>query len=102
MKILKRFCQRKKKHQTTRRKMNKKQLLALLASYGRSVLAGALALYGSGVTDPGQLVWALVAAIAPVVIRYINPNDVAFGRVPTATEVNDQITDSVTQQIKKK
>lgn len=64
-----------------------KNLQALLASYGRSVLAGASALYMAGVTDPKDLVWSLVAALAPVAIRYINPNDPAFGKVPTVAEV---------------
>lgn len=64
-----------------------KQLVALLASYGRSLLAAGLALYAAGVTDPTQLANALWAALLPVVIRYVNPNDPAFGRIPTAVEV---------------
>lgn len=75
--------------------MNKKQILALLASYGRSVLAGAIALYLAGVSDPGELAKALLAGIIPVLIRYVNPNDPAFGRVPTATEVDTAIKTSV-------
>lgn len=67
--------------------MDKKQLVALLASYGRSLLAAGLALYAAGVTDPGQLANALWAAILPVVIRYVNPNDAAFGRLPKPEEV---------------
>lgn len=61
--------------------MNKKTQ-ALLASYGRSVLASGLALYMAGVTDPKDLWTALVAAIAPVALRAINPNDKAFGVLP--------------------
>ena len=64
-----------------------KSLKALLASYARSLLSAGTALYLAGVTDPADLAWSLVAAIAPVAIRYINPNDVAFGRVPSAEEV---------------
>lgn len=67
--------------------MNKKTQ-ALLASYGRSVLASGLALYMAGVTDPKDLWTALVAAIAPVALRAINPNDKAFGVLPDATEVD--------------
>ena len=67
--------------------MNKKQIEALLASYGRSVLASGLALYMAGVTDPKDLWTALVAAIAPVALRAINPNDKAFGVLPDAKEV---------------
>lgn len=60
---------------------------ALLASYGRSVLASGLALYMAGVTDPKDLWTALVAAIVPVAIRAINPKDKAFGVLPDAAEV---------------
>ena len=69
-------------------KMNTEQLKALLSSYGRSVLASGLALYMAGVTDPKDLWTALVAAIAPVAIRAINPNDKAFGVLPDAAEVD--------------
>lgn len=58
-----------------------KPMKAMLASYGRSVLGAAVALYLAGVTDPEQLVSALVAGLLPVAIRYVNPNDQAFGRV---------------------
>lgn len=66
---------------------------ALLASYGRSVLGAAIALYMSGVTDPVQLLNALAAALVPVAIRYINPNDPAFGRVPPAKVVEEALKD---------
>lgn len=72
--------------------MNKKQLTALLASYGRSVLGAVIALYLSGVTDPVKLGTSLLAALVPVAIRYINPNDPAFGRVPPADEVSQALT----------
>lgn len=71
--------------------MNKKQVTALLASYGRSVLGAAIALYLSGVTDPVQLLNALVAALAPVALRYLNPNDAAFGRLPKVEEVAEAV-----------
>jgi hypothetical protein len=64
--------------------MDKKKLLALLASYGRSVLGAAIALYISGVTDPAKLGLALIAGLVPVIIRYVNPNDPAFGIVADA------------------
>jgi hypothetical protein len=47
--------------------MNTTQLKALLASYGRSVLAAATTLYMAGVTDP---------------------KDKAFGRLPEVAEVD--------------
>ncbi len=61
---------------------------AMLASYGRSVLGAGLALYMSGVTDPKTLAYSLVAAIAPVALRALNPNDTAFGRLPEVAEVD--------------
>jgi hypothetical protein len=71
--------------------MNKEQLKALLSSYGRSVLASGLALYMAGVTDPKDLWTALVAAIAPVAIRALNPNDKAFGILPDAKAVEEAL-----------
>lgn len=65
-----------------------KQLKAMGASYGRSVLGAGLALYMSGVTDPKDLWAALLAAIAPVALRAINPNDKAFGVLPTVDAVD--------------
>lgn len=67
------------------------QLKALLASYGRSVLGAASTLYLAGVTDPADLLWSLVGAVAPVAIRYINPNDPAFGRTPKVEEVQEAL-----------
>jgi hypothetical protein len=64
------------------------QLKALLASYGRSVLGAGLALYMSGVTDPKTLAYSLLAALAPVALRAINPNDTAFGRLPEVAVVD--------------
>ncbi len=61
---------------------------ALLASYGRSVLASGIALYMAGVTDPKDLWTALVAAVAPVALRAMNPNDKAFGILPDASVVD--------------
>ena len=67
------------------------QLTAMLASYGRSVLSAATALYLAGVTDPLDLVWALVAAVIPVALRAINPKDKAFGRVPSFEAVEEAL-----------
>jgi len=66
--------------------MNEK-MKVMLASYGRSILGAASTLYLAGVTDPKDLLWSLVGAIAPVALRYINPNDPAFGRMPKVEEV---------------
>ena len=67
--------------------MNTTQLKAMLSSYGRSVLGAGLALYMSGVTDVSTLAYSLVAALAPVALRAINPNDKAFGRLPENADI---------------
>ena len=74
---------------------------AMLASYGRSVLGSVIALYMAGVTDPKDLWTALVAAIAPVALRAINPNDKAFGVLPDAKEVEKALK-SAKAPVKKK
>jgi hypothetical protein len=68
--------------------MNTTQLKAALASYGRSVLGAAIALYASGVTDPKTLAYSLLGALVPVAIRAVNPNDKAFGKLPSVEEVD--------------
>jgi hypothetical protein len=67
--------------------MNNEQLKNMLASYGRSVLAAASALYLAGVTDPADLAYSLLAAIIPVALRAVNPNDAAFGRMPSVEDI---------------
>ena len=57
--------------------MNKAKALA--ASWGRSFMAAALALYMAGVTDPKTLAMAGIAAVAPVILRWLNPKDNSFG-----------------------
>lgn len=64
-----------------------KELKATLASWGRSFLAACLAQFialGGSVFDLNRdgvksIVAAGVAAIVPVVIRKLNPNDAVFG-----------------------
>jgi hypothetical protein len=56
-----------------------KEIKALAASWARSYLAAALAMYMAGITDPKTLAMGGIAAIAPVVLRYLNPKDSAFG-----------------------
>jgi hypothetical protein len=55
------------------------KILAALASYGRAFLAAALALYMAGNTDVKDLLMAGVAAIAPVILKALNPSDKSFG-----------------------
>lgn len=72
--------------------MKTKQFKRMLASYGRSVLGAGIALYMSGVTDPKTLAYSLLAAVAPVALRALNPNDNAFGRIPAAEDVAVALT----------
>ena len=55
------------------------QILAALGSYGRAFLAAVMALYMTGNTNPGDLVKAGIAAVAPVILKALNPNDNSFG-----------------------
>ena len=55
------------------------QILAALASYGRAFLSAAIALYMTGNTQPGDLIKGGIAAVLPVVLKALNPNDAAFG-----------------------
>jgi len=55
------------------------QLKAAAASYARSAVAGCLAVYLTGNTNPKDLAMGLVAGIVPLLARWANPNDVTFG-----------------------
>ena len=55
------------------------QFKAMAASWGRSFLAAAIAVYLSGNSDPKAIRGAGAAAVLPVVLRWLNPNDAAFG-----------------------
>ena len=56
----------------------------MLASYARSVVAAVIAVYSTGNTDPADLGKAALAALVPVIARYVNQKDLAFGRGRTA------------------
>jgi len=56
------------------------QFKAIAASWIRSSVAGALAVYLTGNTNPKDLAMGLVAGIVPVLARWANPNDMSFGR----------------------
>jgi hypothetical protein len=49
-------------------------------SYLRSVVAAVLAVASTGNYAPDDLLKAAVAAAIPPVLRWLNPNDPAFGR----------------------
>jgi hypothetical protein len=59
--------------------MNTTQIQAMAASWGRSFLAAAIAVYMSGNHDLKAIAGAGLAAVLPVVLRALNPNDGAFG-----------------------
>jgi hypothetical protein len=65
-----------------------KQIKAALASYGRSVLGAAVAMYASGITDPETLAYSLLGALLPVLLRAANPADPAFGKMPSVKDVD--------------
>ena len=67
------------------------QIKNALASYGRSVLGAATAMYASGVTDPQTLAYSLLGALIPVALRAANPNDPAFGKMPSVKEVDKAV-----------
>ncbi len=51
----------------------------IAASWARSFMAATVALYMAGETDPKKLGMAGLAAVLPVILRWLNPNDSAFG-----------------------
>jgi hypothetical protein len=52
---------------------------ALAASWARSFMAAAIAVYMAGQTNPKDIAMAGVAAVLPVILRWLNPNDKSFG-----------------------
>jgi len=54
------------------------ELKAMAASWGRSYIAAALAVYMAG-GDLKAMAMGGVAAVVPVVSRWLNPADTAFG-----------------------
>ena len=52
---------------------------ALIASWGRSFLAAVLTLVMAGHVDPKTLAMGGAAAVIPVILRWLNPNDASFG-----------------------
>lgn len=78
-----------------------KKLQAMLASYARSFLAAALALYGTGETGWKALLAAGLSAVVPVAIRAINPKDPAFGKVADLAMIEiDKLAKASTKKTK--
>jgi hypothetical protein len=55
------------------------QVKAAAASWARSAVAGCLAVYMTGNTNPKDLAMGLIAGLVPMLARWANPNDVTFG-----------------------
>jgi len=60
--------------------MNKDKVTAVVGTYLRAAIAAVIALYISGTTEPKALLMAGVAAIAGPVLKWLDPNETAFGR----------------------
>lgn len=69
--------------------MDSKKLKAMLASYGRSFLAAASAVWATGNNDLKSVLIAALASTLPVAIRALNPKDPAFGVISKI--VQDQL-----------
>jgi hypothetical protein len=52
----------------------------VLFSYARAVAAAVLAVAWAGETSPSALLKAGLVAVVPPLIRWLNPNDISFGR----------------------
>jgi hypothetical protein len=59
---------------------------AMLASFGRSFLGAAIAVYATGNTDAKSILIAAAAATVPVALRALNPKDPAFGLLASVAE----------------
>lgn len=59
--------------------MNKKQLEAVIASYLRTAVSAAVAMYMAGHTDAKSLGTAALAAVLGPLARAVNPKDKSFG-----------------------
>ena len=55
------------------------QFKAMAASWARNSVAGMLAVYMTGNTNPKDLAMGLLAGVVPLAMRWANPNDVSFG-----------------------
>ena len=55
------------------------QVKRMVASWGRAFLAASLATYTIQGLDLRAMVASGIAALVPMLLRYINPNDKSFG-----------------------
>ena len=56
-----------------------KEAKLIAASWGRSFAAALIACYLAGISDPMVLLHAGGAAVLPVILRFLNRGDAAFG-----------------------
>lgn len=79
------------------------KIKAMLASYGRSFLAAAIAVNATGNNDVKSIVIAALASTLPVALRAINPKDPAFGiAAKIATDVLSKLQAEVDKKPAKK
>lgn len=57
-----------------------KQTKAVISSYIRVAVATVMTLVLAGETEPKKFVAAVVAALFPPIVRWLNPKDSAFGK----------------------
>lgn len=58
----------------------KKEHLAMIASYARTAFSAGLAVALSGNLEARSIVIAMLASVSAPLMRWLNPNDPAFGR----------------------
>jgi hypothetical protein len=80
--------------------MDQAKIKAMLASYGRSFIAAATAVYATGNNDVKSIAIAALASTLPVALRAINPKDPAFGVV--SKFVGDVLAKEAAKASKKK
>jgi hypothetical protein len=56
--------------------MNMNKLYTILGTWSRAFIAAVIASYLSGNSDPKVIAASGLAAVLPVILRYLNPNDV--------------------------
>ena len=60
-------------------KSNKEKAISMAQSWARASLAGVVALYMSGITDPKVLVNAFLAGLLGPLAKALQPNEKEFG-----------------------
>jgi len=60
-------------------KSNKEKAIAVAQSWARASLAGVVALYMSGISDPKVLANAFVAGLLGPLVKALQPNQKEFG-----------------------